>query len=66
MEVVWKVFVVVVNFRLKRSVTLHDTLCGFRSGIGMGTATLEAKSAQKLTGISHESMLQVLLNVRKL
>ena len=31
-EVVWKVCAMVVNFRLKRSVTLHDALYGFRVG----------------------------------
>ena len=29
-EVLWKVFSVVVGFRLKSSVVLHDTLNGFR------------------------------------
>ena len=40
-EVVCKVCAVVVNCRLKRSVTLHDTLHGFRAGRGTGMATLE-------------------------
>ena len=38
-EVVWKVCATVVNFRLKMSVMLHDTLHGFRSGRGTGTST---------------------------
>ena len=38
-EVVWKVCATVVNFRLKMSVMLHDTLHGFRSGRGTVTST---------------------------
>ena len=40
-EVVWKVCTAVVNCRIKRSVTLHDALHGFRAGRGTATATLE-------------------------
>ena len=40
-EVVWKVCVVVFNCWLKRSMTLHYALHGFRAGRGTGTATLE-------------------------
>ena len=36
-EVVWKVCKKVVNCRLKRSVTLHNKLHGFRAGRGTGT-----------------------------
>ena len=45
-EVVWKVCVAVINCRLKKSVTLHDELYGFRAGRVTGTATLEEKLAQ--------------------
>ena len=55
-EVVWKVCATVVNFRLKRSVTLNDTLHGFRAGRGKGTAILEGNSAQQLAGIAHEPL----------
>ena len=65
MEVVWKVCAAVVNFRLKRSVILHDALHGFRSGRDMGTATLEAKMAQHLVGLAHEPLFQVFLDIRK-
>ena len=44
-EVVWKVCAAVVNCRLKRSVTLNDTLHGLRADRGTGKTTLEAKCA---------------------
>ena len=53
MEVVWKVCAMVVNFRIKRSVNLHDALHGFRLGRVTETATLEAKLEQQLVGIAH-------------
>ena len=64
-EVLWKVFSVVVNCWLKISVVLHDALHGFREGRGAGTATLEANMAQYLAGIVHEPLFQVFLDVRK-
>ena len=45
-KVLCKVCLVVVNFPLKRSVMLNNTLHGFREGRGKGTATLEAKLDQ--------------------
>ena len=55
----------VVNFRIKRSVTLHDILHGFREERGAGTATLEENFAQQLAGIAHEPLFRVFLDVRK-
>ena len=62
-EMLWKVFSVVVDFRLKRSVVLHNTLHGFREGRGTGTAMLEANLVQQLVGLAHEPFFQVLLDV---
>ena len=42
-KVVWKICATVTNFCLRRSVTLHDAVHGFRAGRGTGTATLEEK-----------------------
>ena len=62
---VLKICATVVDCRLKRSVTLHDALHGFRAGRGMGTATLESKLAYQLVDIVHELLFQVFLDVRK-
>ena len=64
-DVLWKVCVMVVNFRINSTVTLHDALRGLSSGRGTGTATLEEKLAQQLAGIAHEPLFQVFLDVRK-
>ena len=61
----WKVCSVVVNCWLKRSVVLHKTLHGFIEREGTGTATLEAKLSQQLTGLAHNPLFHVLLDVRK-
>ena len=62
-----KVCSVVVNCRLKRSVVIHDALHGFREGRGTATTTamLEAKLDQQLAGISHDTIFQVFIYVRK-
>ena len=64
-ELVWKVCRAVVTFRLKRSMSLHDMLHGFRAGRSTGTANLEANLVQQLSGISHEPLIQFFLDVCK-
>ena len=64
-EVVCKICTAVVNFCLKRSVILHDSLHGFRVGSVVGTLTLEERLAQQLTGISHKPLFRVFLDVCK-
>ena len=64
-EVVWKVYLALANFLIKRSVILHDALHGFSAGRGAGKATLEENLAQQLAGITHEPLLQVFLDVQK-
>ena len=63
LEVLWKVYAVVINCRLKRSVVIHNSLHGFRTG--RGTGAIEAKLAQQLAGITHEPIFRVFLYVRK-
>ena len=60
-----KVFAVVVNCRLKRSVVLHDTFHGFRTGRRTGTAMLEANLDQHLERLAHEPIFQVFLDAQK-
>ena len=42
-DVTWKFVAVILHRRLKKEITFHDALHGFREGRGTGTATLEAK-----------------------
>ena len=50
-EVMWKVVAAVFNLRLTASISYHYFLHGFRSGRGIGTATLEAKLLQQLAAL---------------
>ena len=65
LKVVWKVCATAVNCWLKRSVTLHDALHGLQAKRVTGMSTLEAKLAQQLAGLAHETMFQVFLDVQK-
>ena len=42
---------VLINFRIGEVVIFHDKIPGFRAGRGTGTASLEAKILQQLTGM---------------
>ena len=53
-----------VNCWLKRGVVLHNALHGFRGGQESGTYTLEAKLAQHLAGLAHDTPFQVFLDIR--
>ena len=48
----------VVNFCLKHSVELHDTLHEFRERQVTGTATLEAKLSQQISRLAYEPIFQ--------
>ena len=52
-EVVFKVFTVVLNLRLNNGVEFYDSLHVFREEHGTGTATLEAKLSQQLARLAH-------------
>ena len=55
----------VINFRLKRSLNLHDALHEFREGRGTRTATLEENLVHEFAGLVHEPLFQVFLDVQK-
>ena len=63
--VIWNVFTSMIYNCLCSATMIHDALHGFRQGWGTGTYTLKEKLALKLTGICHENLLQVFLDVRK-
>ena len=64
-ETIWKVCTSIVNSRLRSSIVIHDVLHGFRQGRGTGTAIMEAKLEQQLSGIVHDPLFWVFINVRK-
>ena len=65
LEVIWKLCASIINNHLRSSVTLHDSLNGFRQGGGSGTATLEANLSQKLEGLFNDPLFHIFLDVRK-
>ena len=55
-EVLWKVILIIVDWRLEVAIEIHDVLHGFRSKLGTGTATLEAKLIHQISGMRKEEM----------
>jgi hypothetical protein len=64
-EALWKLLAVVINVRLQSSITLHDSLHGFRAKRGTGTAIFEAKLFQQLAKIAQVSIFEVFLDLKK-
>ena len=50
----WKAVTVVLNFYFSASITYHDSLHGFWSGRGTGTAYLEVKLLHKVMDMREE------------
>ena len=55
----------VPNSRPEKGVDLYDLLHDFWEGRGTGTEKLEAKLAQQLAVLAHESLFQIFLDTRK-
>ena len=64
LEPFWKVLEIVMDIRLQ-AIPLHDSLHGFTSGRGTGTATMEVKLAQQLAYIEQEALYMVFIDLRK-
>jgi hypothetical protein len=44
LEVLWKILTSIIGGGLKAAISFHDALHGFRPGLGMMTAIIEAKA----------------------
>ena len=56
---------VLVNARLQSSISLHDSLHGFRARRGTGTAIIEAKLFQQLASINQVAVFEIFLDLQK-
>jgi exonuclease III len=65
LEVIWKVCSSIVDARLKASISLHDSLHGFRSSRGTGTAILELILRMQLSHIQHRPLYLIFLDLTK-
>ena len=55
----------IMDNRLRSTITLHNSSHGFIQGRGTGTVTMEGKLAHQLVGLFHELLFKVLLDVKK-
>ena len=61
---IWNLCVSIMNNHL-HSIIMHDALHELRQEKGIGKSTLKEKSSQQITGMYHEPLLQVFLDVKK-
>ena len=57
--------VVILNRFFTTSITYHDSLHGFRTGRGLGNATLEVKLLQKVTAMMKALLHTIFLELHK-
>ena len=53
------------NCRLAVAIQFHDTLHGFQTGRGTGTASLEAKLLRQLMAMREEILYEIFLDLNK-
>ena len=58
-EMIWKTMSSLLNRWLKEAIKFHDVFHGFRAGLGVGTATLEAKLLQQITTMREAVLCEV-------
>ena len=57
-EVLWKVLLGVINWHIGEAVQFHDVMHSFQEGLGVGTASLEAKFSSSLRQLGRRSYIQ--------
>ena len=65
LEVLWKVVGSIIDTCIKKAVTFHDFLNGFRAGGRTRTAIMELKLAQELESVYQDLLFLVFLDLRK-
>ena len=66
LEMSWKVIESIINWRIASKVIFHDTLHGFWTGRGTGTAWFEAKLLQQLSKMVQKTLHFISLNLCKI
>jgi len=65
LEVIWKICSSIITQRLQESIPFHESLHGFRTGRGTGTASLDAKLHMQLAHIQGSPLYQIFLDLSK-
>ena len=61
----WKVVAVILNCRFTASINFHGILHGLRVGCSTVTASLKAKTIQKLTSTREEALYMIFMDLHK-
>ena len=65
LELAWKHVEAIIDTRVKKVIRYHDSMHGFTSRRGTGTAMVEAKLQQEHASIHQEPLFQVFLDLKK-
>jgi exonuclease III len=65
LETMWKICSSIINKRLQEGIPFHESLHGFRPGLGTGTASLQAKLQIQLAHIRSVPIYQIFLDLSK-
>ena len=66
LEVFWKVMEAIIDTLMKKDVTFHDNLHGFRAGRGTRTAIMELEFTQELVCVHRDPLLLVFLYLKNI
>ena len=64
LEPLWKCIEILMDQRLQ-VINFHDSLHGFLSGRGTGTATIEVKLAQQLAYLEQQPLFGIFVDLKK-
>ena len=65
LEIIWKLIELIINHRLAAKIKFHDALHGFLVQRGCGTANIEAKLRQQLSGFVQQTLFWIFLDLKK-
>ena len=65
MEFLWNTVTVILNLRITMVIRLHNTLHGFRTERGTGTAYIEANLLQHPMAMREEVLYEIFLDLHK-
>jgi hypothetical protein len=65
LEICWKVISKIMDLRMKQGIDFDDSIHGLRAETGTITYNIEAKLQMQLSGVWHQTLYQVFIDMAK-